>query len=99
MGGLATFPLKDASGRDLGLLPSSYVCGLGEIDGRLVAVGGEDYTVRAGAPQLYLDRLKGGMGGFVEDLAHEYRIPLLLLMEGIGGDVAAQDQKGHSYLT
>ena len=62
MGGLATFPLKDASGRDLGLLPSSYVCGLGEIDGRLVAVGGEDYTVRAGVPQLYLDRLKGGMG-------------------------------------
>jgi acetyl-CoA carboxylase carboxyltransferase component len=98
VGGLATFPLKDASGRDLGLLPSSYVCGLGEVDGRLVAVGGEDYTVRAGAPQLYLDRLKGGMGGFIEDLAHEYRIPLLLLMEGIGGDVAAQDQKGHSYL-
>ncbi len=80
-------------------LPSSYVCGLGEVDGRPVAVGGDDFTVRGGVPQLgYLDRMKGGMGGFVEDLAHEYRIPLLLFMEGIGGDVATIDDKGHSYL-
>ena len=98
IGDLATFPNKDASGRDIGQLPSSYVCGIGEIDGRTVAIGGEDFTVRAGAPQLYLDRLKGGMGGFIEDFAHQCRIPLVQLMEGIGGDVAAQDVKGHSYL-
>ncbi|MFI5429594.1 hypothetical protein [Aeromicrobium sp. UC242_57] len=54
--------------------------------------------MRGGAPQTYLDRLKGGLGGFVEDLAHEYRIPLVMFMEGIGGDVAAQAEKGHSYL-
>jgi acetyl-CoA carboxylase carboxyltransferase component len=98
VGGLATFPNRDASGQGIGHLASSYVCGLAEIEGRAVALGGEDYTVRAGTPQLYLDRLKGGMGGFIEDLAHEYRIPLVQLMEGIGGDVAAQDEMGHSYL-
>jgi acetyl-CoA carboxylase carboxyltransferase component len=99
VGGLARFIERDADGKPIEDLPSSYVCGLGEVDGRPVAVGGDDFTVRGGVPQLgYLDRMKGGMGGFIEDLAHEYRIPLLLFMEGIGGDVATIDDKGHSYL-
>ncbi|XVQ07670.1 acyl-CoA carboxylase subunit beta [Spirillospora sp. CA-255316] len=98
VGEFAAYDDVDATGELLGKLPSSYVCGLAEFAGRPVALGGEDFTVRGGAPQTYLDRLKGGLGGFVEDLAHEYRIPLVLFMEGIGGDVAAQAEKGHSYL-
>jgi len=98
VGEFAGFTVRDANGNDVGRLPSSYVCGLATVDGRQVALGGEDFTVRAGAPQTYLDRYKGGMGGFVEDLAHEYKIPLILFMEGIGGDVSAQDEVGHSYL-
>jgi len=98
VGEFAAYEDVDATGEVLGKLPSSYVCGLGSVDGRSVAIGGEDFTVRGGAPQTYLDRLKGGIGGFVEDLAHEYRIPLMMFMEGIGGDVAAQAEKGHAYL-
>src|SRR5690606_35723073 len=98
VGEFAGFGVRDASGAEVGRLSSSYVCGLATIDGRQVALGGEDFTVRAGAPQTYLDRYKGGMGGFVEDLAHSYRIPLVMFMEGIGGDVSAQDEVGHSYL-
>ena len=99
VGEFAKFVERDADGRPLVELPSSYVCGLGEVDGRPVAVGGDDFTVRGGLPQGgYLDRRKGGMGGFVEDLAHEYRIPLLLFMDGTGGDVGAIDDKGHAYL-
>lgn len=98
VGEFAAYEDVSATGEFLGMLPASYVCGLAEFDGRPVALGGEDFTVRGGAPQTYLDRLKGGLGGFVEDLAHEYRIPLVMFMEGIGGDVAAQAEKGHSYL-
>jgi acetyl-CoA carboxylase carboxyltransferase component len=99
VGELARFVERDHDGKQVEDLPSSYVCGLGEIDGRAVAVGGDDFTVRGGVPQGgYLDRRKGGMGGFVEDLAHEYRIPLVLCMDGIGGDVGAIDDKGHAYL-
>lgn len=98
VGEFAVFEEHDALGNRIGTLPSSYVCGLAKVDGRSVALGGEDFTVRAGAPQSYLDRMKGGMGGFVEDLAHEYKIPLLMAVEGIGGDVAAQEEKGHAYL-
>src|SRR4051794_31750684 len=85
VGELAAFDNYDGTGRLMGQMPSSYVCGLAEVDGRPVAIGGEDYTVRAGAPSLYLDRIKGGLGGFVEDMAHEYRIPLIMFQEGIGG--------------
>jgi methylmalonyl-CoA decarboxylase subunit alpha len=99
VGEFARFTERDADGNQVESLPASYVCGLGEVDGRSVAIGGEDFTVRGGVPGLtYLDRMKGGMGGFVEDLAHEYRIPLLLFEEGIGGDVSAMDDKGHAYL-
>src|SRR5579884_3924600 len=99
IGEFARFIERDADGNQIEDLPSSYVCGLGEVDGRPVAVGGEDFTVRGGVPGLtYLDRMKGGMGGFVEDLAHEYRIPLLIFNDGIGGDAAAIDDKGHAYL-
>ncbi|WP_370185070.1 acyl-CoA carboxylase subunit beta [Rhodococcus wratislaviensis] len=98
IGEFATFDDIDAGGRQVGQLPSSYVCGLADVNGRPIALGGEDFTVRAGAPQSYLDRFKGGFGGFVEDLAHHYRIPLLMFSEGVGGDVAAQAEKGHSYL-
>ena len=98
IGEFATYDDVDALGNLRGQLPASYVMGLGKFAGRHVAIGGEDFTVRAGAPQTYLDRMKGGLGGFIEDLAHEYRIPLVMFMEGVGGDVAAQGEKGHSYL-
>jgi acetyl-CoA carboxylase carboxyltransferase component len=98
IGGLAQFPEYDAEGRRIKDRPASYVMGLGDVDGRAVAVGGEDFTVGGGAPQVYLDRFKGGLGGFVEDLAHEYRIPLMLFCEGVGGDVGGIDAHGHAYL-
>lgn len=50
--------------------PAPYVGGLAEIDGRPVAIGGEDYTVRGGSSPG-LARRKGGQGGFIEDLAFE----------------------------
>jgi acetyl-CoA carboxylase carboxyltransferase component len=98
VGTLATTNVHNSSGEIVGQTPSGYVCGLAVVDGRKMAVGGEDFTVRRGAPTTNLDRIKGGMGGFVEDLAHEYRIPMALLVEGVGGDVSAQDVMGHAYL-
>ncbi|MEO8079806.1 MAG: carboxyl transferase domain-containing protein [Caldimonas sp.] len=75
--------------------PAPYVMGLARIDGRPVAVGGEDFTVRGGISWSG-DRKKGGQGGFVEDLAHEYRIPLVNLIDGAGGSVTSVQRRGHS---
>lgn len=75
--------------------PSGYVMGLAQIDGRPVAIGGEDYTVRGGVA-MGSDRRKGGRGGFVEDLAYEYRIPLVNLIDGAGGSVDSIRQRGYT---
>lgn len=75
--------------------PSPYVMGLARIDGRPVALGGEDFTVRGGAA-TGSDRRKGGRGGFVEDMAFEYRIPLINLIDGAGGSVASVKSRGYT---
>jgi acetyl-CoA carboxylase carboxyltransferase component len=75
--------------------PAPYVMGIGRIDGRPVAIGGEDYTIRAGTG-FGSDRRKGGQGGFIEDLAYEYRIPLINLIDGTGGTVNTAKRKGYT---
>jgi methylmalonyl-CoA decarboxylase subunit alpha len=78
-----------------GVTPAPYVMGLASIDGRSVAVGGEDFTIRGGASWSG-DRKKGGQGGFIEDLASSYRIPLVNLVDGSGGSVTSITRRGHS---
>ncbi|MDA8108127.1 MAG: propionyl-CoA carboxylase [Betaproteobacteria bacterium] len=79
----------------LGVTPAPYVMGLAKIGGRPVAIGGEDFTVRGGTSWSG-DRKKGGQGGFVEDLARAYRIPLVNLIDGAGGSVTSIQRRGHS---
>lgn len=85
----------DENNEVTGVTPAPYVMGLAEIDGRPIAVGGEDFTVRGGT-SWGARRRKGGQGGFVEDLAHEYRIPLVNLIDGAGGTVTSLKSRGHS---
>ena len=70
------------------IVPAPYVMGLAKVDGRWVAVGGEDFTVRGGS-SAGLARRKGGQGGFVEDMAREFRIPMINLIDGTGANVAS----------
>ncbi len=84
-----------AQGRVTKVTPAPYVMGLGRVDGRSVAVGGEDFTVRGGT-SWGGDRRKGGQGGFVEDLAARYRIPLINLIDGAGGTVTSAKRRGHT---
>jgi acetyl-CoA carboxylase carboxyltransferase component len=85
----------DAQGRAQSVRPAPYVMGLARIDGRPVAVGGEDFTVRGGT-SWGSSRRKGGQGGFVEDLAHEFRIPLVNLIDGAGGTVTGIRQRRYA---
>ena len=95
VGKLAGKGQYDAKGNLVGFEPASYVMGIGNIDGRAVAIGGEDYTIRAGTG-FGSDRRKGGQGGFIEDLAHSYRIPLINLVDGTGGTVNTAKRKGYT---
>ena len=95
VGKLAGRATYDGSGQLAGFVPAPYVMGLGRIDARPVAVGGEDFTIKGGAG-FGSDRRKGGQGGFVEDLAFEYRIPLVNLIDGVGGSVASVLRRGYT---
>ncbi|HEX5067566.1 MAG TPA: carboxyl transferase domain-containing protein [Myxococcota bacterium] len=68
----------------LDFTPANYVLGLGRIDGRPVAVGGEDFTQRGGSPS------PAGLrkSVYAEELACRLRVPLVRFLEGGGGSVA-----------
>ncbi|MFC3678352.1 acyl-CoA carboxylase subunit beta [Ferrovibrio xuzhouensis] len=85
----------DAEGRIEQVTPAPYVMGMAQIGGHPVAVGGEDFTVRGGTSWGGARR-KGGQGGFVEDLAHEFRMPLVNLIDGAGGTVTSMRRRGYS---
>lgn len=94
VGTLAGSGEYDKNHRLLNVKPAPYVAGLARIDGRPVAIGGEDFTVRGGTSFGALRR-KGGQGGFIEDLAHHYRIPLVNLIDGAGGTVTSAKRRGY----
>ena len=98
VGTVATHKRFDTEGNRLPDTASGYVMGLAQIEGRDVAIGGEDYTIEGGVLEIHADRLKGGMGGFIEELAHEYRIPLIMLMEGVGGGIGWEAHQGYAPL-
>ncbi|HJN93487.1 MAG TPA: carboxyl transferase domain-containing protein [Dehalococcoidia bacterium] len=74
--------------------PAAFVTGLGSVDGRLVAVGGEDFT------------LSGGSGGgghkgpstFMQPFAKEYRIPLVQFADGAGASAKTYEDEGRMML-
>jgi len=95
IGKLAGRATYDEQGILNGFVPSPYVAGIGKIDGRPVAIGGEDFTIKGGAG-FGGQRRKGGQGGFIEDLACLYRIPLVNLIDGVGGSVTSISRRGHA---
>ena len=74
-----------------GFVPSGYVGGLARIDGRDVAVGGEDFTVRGGSERDGNEKV-----ALVCALAKEYRIPLVLFHDGAGGNIENTIRRGYS---
>jgi len=93
IGTFVTTPTEDGSP-----LAPTFVCGLCEIDGRPVAIGAEDYSVEGGGTGVHLARYKGGWGGFIEEFALGYKIPLVMLINGVGGSILLQDAIGYPEL-
>ncbi len=73
----------DEAGTLTGFTPANYVVGIGEVDGRPVVVGGEDFTLKGGSPNAAGLR----KSVYSETLAIQARLPLVRLLEGGGGSV------------
>ncbi|MCP4002929.1 MAG: propionyl-CoA carboxylase [bacterium] len=89
-GPIAGQPEKDDEGRLTGFSAANYVLGLAKIEGRLCAVGGEDFTQKGGSPS------PAGLrkSVFAEELAIRYRVPLVRFLEGGGGSVPRAGKSG-----
>ncbi len=64
-------------------IPANFLLGIGKINKRKVIIGGEDFTLKGGSPNPA--GLRKSI--YTEELALQYKIPLIRLHEGGGGSV------------
>ncbi len=79
----------DDEGRLQSFTPANFVLGTGRIDGRICVVGGEDFTLQGGSPNVAGLR----KSVYAEELACHLRVPLVRLHEGGGGSVTGSAGK------
>ena len=86
----------DEDGNLKNFTPSNFVMGRVKIDKRNVVVGGDDFTVRGGAADAAIAQKQI----MAEQLANEYRLPLIRLIEGTGGggSVKSLDMDERTYI-
>ena len=96
IGGLAGFGEYDDAGNLVRLSPSNTLFGRARIDGRPIVVSGDDFTVRGGAADASIHEKQTA----AEQLAGEYRLPIVRLVEGTGGggSVKTLATMGYTYL-
>ncbi|MEP5930107.1 MAG: carboxyl transferase domain-containing protein, partial [Nitratireductor sp.] len=88
----AGVPHFDEEGNLVDFEPANYVLGFAKVNGRRIAVGGEDFTMKGGSPN------PAGLrkSVYAEELALTYKVPLVRLHEGGGGSVAGSAGKGNA---
>src|SRR5690554_125167 len=88
----AGVPHFDENGNLVDFEPANYVLGFATVNGRRIAVGGEDFTLKGGSPN------PAGLrkSVYAEELALTYKVPLVRLHEGAGGSVAGSSGKGNT---
>ena len=88
----AGFAEKNDEGVIESFSPANYVVGFGQVNGRRLVVGGEDFTLKGGSPNA--SGLRKSV--YAEELAVQYRLPLVRLHEGSGGSVGGTGGAGPS---
>lgn len=88
LGKIAGKGAYDEAGRLKDFVPSNAVIGTGKVTGRKLVVSGDDYTIRAGSSESTVS----DKWVYAERLAHEYRMPLVRLVDTAGGSVRILEQ-------
>ncbi len=83
-------------GELINFLPSNFIMGRGKIEGRNIVVGADDFTVRGGAADASIAQKQI----MAEQLANEFQLPLIRLIEGTGGggSVKSLDMDARTYI-
>ena len=81
IGAISGIAEYDEHGELKNLTPANCVFGRGKIDGRTVVVVGDDFTVRGGSADASIS----AKPLMAEEMAHDFRLPIIRLIEGSGG--------------
>ena len=81
IGSIAGKAWYDSEGNITEFMPGNCVFGRGTVDGRPVVVAGDDFTLRGGSADAAIK----GKPRMSEDLATQFRMPIIRLIEGSGG--------------
>ena len=86
----------DVDGELEDFTPANFVFGKANVDGNPVVLAGDDFTVRGGAADAAIWR----KGILAEQMAHEYGLPLIRLIDGTGGggSVKSLEDMGLTYV-
>ncbi len=74
--------------------PSNMVIGLARLDGRPAVLTAGDFTVRGGASDASI----GNKGGHAQNMALDWRLPFVRLLDATGGSVKTFEQIGRTYI-
>jgi acetyl-CoA carboxylase carboxyltransferase component len=77
-----------------GLVPCPFVMGIAEINGRRVAVHGDDFTVKGAS----VGRLYKAKSAYFVKMARALRLPIVRLVEGAGGSIREILEIGYTEL-
>lgn len=94
VGGIAGSATYDEDGALVDFRPGSFVAGSGRIDRRPVVAAADDYTIRGGASDATIVEKMA----YSERLAFEGRMPIVRLVDAVGGSVRALEAIGHTYI-
>lgn len=96
IGKLAGVGSYDDDGNLTTFMPSNFVFGTADIDGRPVMISGDDFTVRGGSADASIP----GKRMQAEGLALELRLPHIRLVDGMGGggSVKTIETSGRTYI-
>ena len=96
IGELAGYGEYDEDRTLTGFTPSPYVTGLGRVNGQLVVVGGEDFTIRGGTAAGPARR-RPKNNKWADSFALRFGVPLIYMADGAGASVRGvqYDQGGH----
>ncbi|HJN50480.1 MAG: carboxyl transferase domain-containing protein [Pseudomonadales bacterium] len=71
------------------VVPSNTIIGLGNFDGRKVIINANDFTIRGGV---------GNKAGYSQDMALEWKLPYVRLLDAVGGSVRTFETIGRTYI-
>lgn len=80
----------DSDHKLISVRPANAVIGTARIDGRKVAIDGDDYTIRGGSSEATISE----KWIYAENYALQMRMPLVRIVESAGGSVRLVEQQG-----